>query len=167
MTTKGGIVEGIEVSGGARSLDRGCDHNPSCLECPFPVCQQDSSVGIPGKKLTEAFERGVRDRLVGVSTAKSSYARDNLPVRAAWTKGWWSADKWIQSRDLNRPLRVQQVAAILGIHQNTVRRMDGHELHSFRVGLGGHRRFRIGEILEYIERKKIKKDTQETEGSAA
>lgn len=154
MATKGGNVEEVGSSETTRSHDRGCEHHPTCLGCPFSVCKQDSNSGNPSIKLTDAFERGVHDRFLGISMTKSSYARKNPPVRRAWTKGWWSADRWVRSRDLSQPIRVQLVANMLGIHVNTVRRLDGNELHSFRVGPGGHRRFKLKEVLDYMERKK-------------
>lgn len=161
MAVKGGQVEEVDNHVSPRSQDRGCKLHPSCLECPFPTCRRDprkdrAEAGVTNIRLAGAFERGVRDRFAKIRLSKSPYPLTDSSARLAWHKGWWAADKWVLSGDYNLPMRVQQVAAMLGLHENTVRRMDGREIHSIRVGSGGHRRFRIQDILNYIEKKNRK-----------
>jgi hypothetical protein len=54
------------------------------------------------------------------------------------------------------PLTVREVAAWLGIHPNTVKRIQPADLPYFTVGSRGDRRYRVEDVRSYIERRTIR-----------
>lgn len=50
-------------------------------------------------------------------------------------------------------LTARDVAAMLAIHVNTVKRIPPGELPYFRVTSRGDRRYRIADVMAYIERR--------------
>jgi hypothetical protein len=54
------------------------------------------------------------------------------------------------------PLTVREVAAWLGIHPNTVKRIPPADLPYFTVGSRGDRRYRVEDVRSYIERRTIR-----------
>jgi hypothetical protein len=55
----------------------------------------------------------------------------------------------------NRPIRVVEVRDILGVHYNTVLRIDPRELPYFRVGSRGDRRYLPEDVRSYVEKRTI------------
>jgi hypothetical protein len=51
------------------------------------------------------------------------------------------------------PLTSREVAAWLGVHPNTVKRIPPTDLPYFRVGARGDRRYRVDDVCAYIERR--------------
>lgn len=49
-----------------------------------------------------------------------------------------------------RPYTVREVAAILGIHYNTVKRLPPADLRYFTVGTRNDRRYRRADVHDYI-----------------
>lgn len=55
---------------------------------------------------------------------------------------------------LERMLTTKEVAELLGLHPNTVKRMADHELASVRVSSRGDRRFPASDVAAFIEKRK-------------
>ena len=51
-------------------------------------------------------------------------------------------------------LAAQAVAELLGVHVNTVKRMDPTELPYYRIGHRGDRRYRRGDVQAYLDRRR-------------
>jgi len=51
-----------------------------------------------------------------------------------------------------RPLLVHEVADLLGVHQNTVKRLP---IPYFRVGSRGDRRYEVRDVLAYKEARRV------------
>ena len=52
---------------------------------------------------------------------------------------------------MTRPLSVPEVAEILGVHVNTVKRTSPKELPYFRIGKRGDRRYDPTDVIAYKE----------------
>lgn len=48
-----------------------------------------------------------------------------------------------------RPLTAQEVAELLGIHVNTVKRIPPEDLPFFRIGQRGDRRYEVAHVTRY------------------
>jgi len=53
-------------------------------------------------------------------------------------------------------LTADEVGLWLGVHKNTVKRIPACELPFFRIGTRGDRRYVQGDVIAYIERRKIR-----------
>jgi excisionase family DNA binding protein len=51
---------------------------------------------------------------------------------------------------LEQPVSVSEVARLLGVHTNTVKRIDPEHLPYFRVGSRGDRRYQRDDVRAYI-----------------
>jgi hypothetical protein len=51
------------------------------------------------------------------------------------------------------PLTVREVAAWLGIHPNTVKRIPSADLPFFTISTRGDRRYHVDDVRAYIERR--------------
>ncbi len=61
--------------------------------------------------------------------------------------------KTLLEKELNRMLTVSEAAELLGVSKSTIRRLSSSgEIKTYRIGTGKHRRFRKGDLLEYLER---------------
>lgn len=56
---------------------------------------------------------------------------------------------------MSGPYTAPQVAAILNLHVNTVKRLEPGELPYFRVGSRGDRRYRAEDVQAYIDRRLV------------
>lgn len=55
-------------------------------------------------------------------------------------------------RELNRMLTITEAAELLGVSCSSLRRYaNENKIRAYRVGPGGHRRFRKRDVLEYLE----------------
>lgn len=52
-------------------------------------------------------------------------------------------------------INVDDVAALLGIHRHTVKRLDPADLPYFRVGTRGDRRYRVVDVERYIKERTV------------
>jgi excisionase family DNA binding protein len=56
------------------------------------------------------------------------------------------------NRELNKMLDVSEAAELIGVSKTTMRRYANEgRVPVFRVGPGRHRRFRKGELLQFLE----------------
>lgn len=63
-----------------------------------------------------------------------------------------SVSKKLLDRELNRFIDIGEAAELLGISRTTLRRYtNSGKLAVFRVGPGRHRRFRKGDLLQFLE----------------
>jgi excisionase family DNA binding protein len=53
-------------------------------------------------------------------------------------------------RDNSEALNAAEVARILGVHVNTIKRIHSDELPFFRIGMRGDRRYRSADVSAYI-----------------
>jgi hypothetical protein len=51
--------------------------------------------------------------------------------------------------EIERPLTAPQVAEVLGMHVNSVKRIPPVDLPYFRVGSRGDRRYEIASVIRY------------------
>ncbi len=64
-------------------------------------------------------------------------------------------DRMVISNEVGRLLTASEVAEMLHLHVNTVKRLgDRGELPYFRVCSRGDRRFRLDDVLEFLHRNK-------------
>jgi excisionase family DNA binding protein len=55
-------------------------------------------------------------------------------------------------RELNRMLTITEAAELLGVSCSSLRRYANEKkIRTYRIGPGGHRRFRKRDVLEYLE----------------
>ena len=55
-------------------------------------------------------------------------------------------------RELNRMLTITEASELLGVSCSSLRRYaNERKIRVYRVGPGGHRRFRKRDVLEYLE----------------
>jgi len=55
-------------------------------------------------------------------------------------------------RELNRMLSITEAAELLGVSCSSLRRYANEKkIRAYRIGPGGHRRFRKRDVLEYLE----------------
>ncbi len=64
-------------------------------------------------------------------------------------------DRMVISNEVGKLLTASEVAEMLHLHVNTVKRLgDRGELPYFRVCSRGDRRFRLDDVLEFLHRNK-------------
>ncbi len=64
-------------------------------------------------------------------------------------------DRMVISNEVGRLLTASEVAEMLHLHVNTVKRLgDRGELPYFRVCSRGDRRFRLDDVMEFLHRNK-------------
>ena len=55
-------------------------------------------------------------------------------------------------KELNRMLTITEAAELLGVSCSSLRRYSNErKIKAYRIGSGGHRRFRKRDVLEYLE----------------
>lgn len=54
-------------------------------------------------------------------------------------------------RDTSRALTALEVAQVLGVHVNTVKRIHADELPFFRIGSRGDRRYAEADVTSYMQ----------------
>jgi hypothetical protein len=52
-----------------------------------------------------------------------------------------------------RPMTAAEVAQMIGIHLNTLKKIPALELPYYRIGRRGDRRYRFGDVEAYIRRR--------------
>lgn len=57
--------------------------------------------------------------------------------------------------DAPKPMKVEEVADLLGCHRNTVKRIPPGELPFFRIGGRGDRRYRPDDVAAYLKRRTV------------
>jgi excisionase family DNA binding protein len=69
--------------------------------------------------------------------------------------------------DDERMLKPREVAELLGVHINTVKRLgDRGEMAFYRIGSRGDRRFRRADVEEYLSRRAQPYDRRRASGDA-